>query len=181
MASDPARRSRFVVIGMIIIAVGLSAVLSYFMHARSVELVHDLDSPDAGVVSDSLIVMNQRHDPEGMDKAASLLKSDNADVWINAAIYLGGMEKGISVPYLIKAMGNVEDDRKNEIISDLTAITGQSLGGDAKAWRDWWISQHPTGSFLFNASQTLPTASPSSASPPTASPAHPDIATRAAP
>ncbi|MGD0463010.1 MAG: HEAT repeat domain-containing protein [Tepidisphaeraceae bacterium] len=176
MASDPERRSRIVVIVMIIVAVGGSVVLSYFMHASSAELVRHLDSADPGVVSDSLILLKDRRDPEGISKAAALLKSDNAEVWTNAAIYLGAMEKGTSVPYLIKAMGNVEDDRKNEIVSELTAITGQTFGGDANAWRDWWLAQHPTGSFLFNASQTLPAASL-----PTALPSHPDIEPRAAP
>ncbi len=127
-------------------------------------------------MSDSLILLKDRRDPEGLGKAADLVKSDDADVWTNAAMYLGAMEKGTSVPYLIKAMGDVEDDRKNEIVSELTVITGQSFGGDAKAWRDWWLAQHPAGSFLFNASQTLP-----SASSPTASPEHRDTATRGAP
>jgi HEAT repeats len=176
MASDPERRSRIVVIVMIIVAVGGSAVLAYFMHARSAELARSLDSTDTSVVNDSLILLTSRRDPEGIDKAGALLKSNDAEVRINAAIYLGIMEKESSVPYLIKAMGDVEDDRKNEIVSELTAITGQSFGGDAKAWRNWWVAQHPTGSFLFDPPQTLPTASS-----PTASPAHPDIATRAVP
>jgi hypothetical protein len=186
MGSDEHRRSRVLVIAMIVFAVGLSAVLAYFMHARSVELARELDSSDPAVVSDSLITMNQRHDPEGMEKAIALLKSDHAEVWINAAIYLGGMEKAESIPYLIKAMGDVEDDRKDEIVSDLTAITGQSFGGDANAWREWWLVQHPTGSFLLDStlpSASMPWAPPSTAasSMPTALPVHPDSATRGGP
>jgi hypothetical protein len=175
MASDPGRRSRMVVIAMIVVAIGGSALLAYFMHASSAELVRRLASDDPDVVSDSLILLKDRRDPEGLDKAATLLESDSADVRTNAAIYLGAMQKPNSIPYLIQAMGDVEDDRKNEIVSELSAITGQSFR-DAKSWRDWWHVQHPTGSFPFDVSQTLPTTSPA-----TALPARPDIATQAAP
>jgi hypothetical protein len=171
MGSDRSPRSRLVVIVIIVMAIGLSAALSYFMHLRSVELGRDLDSSDPIVVRDGLITLNERHDPVAIDKATDLLKSNNAGVWTNAAIYLGGLGKENSVPYLIKAMRHVENDRKDEIVSDLTAITGQSLGGNANAWRDWWITQHPTGSFRFDSSQTFPTASPE----------HPDSATQAGP
>ncbi len=155
MGSDRAWRSRVKVIFLIIVGIGGAATLSYFMHARSSELARDLDSPDPSVVNDGLIALKDRGDPAGMDKATALLKSDNTDTRIDAAIYLGELGKKDSVPYLIKAMREVEDDRKDEIVSELTSITGQSFGRNANGWRDWWLGQHP-GSFLFNAPQTLP-------------------------
>jgi hypothetical protein len=155
MGSDKSRRSRVVVIVMIIIAVGGAMALSYFMHARSRELARELDSADPSVVNDGLIALKDRVDPAGMVKAGAMLKSDDADIRINAAIYLGALGKKDSVPYLIEAMRHVEDDRKDEIVSELSSITGESFGRNANGWRDWWLGQHP-GSFLFNAPQTLP-------------------------
>ncbi len=155
MGSDTSWRGRIVVFGMIIVAVGLAATLSYFMHARSGELAHQLDSADSSIVNDGLIALKDRVDPAGMNKAAALLKSDDTDIRINAAIYLGALGKKDSVPYLIEAMREVEDDRKDEIVSELASITGESFGRNANGWRDWWLGQHP-GSFLFNAPQTLP-------------------------
>ncbi|HEY1921177.1 MAG TPA: HEAT repeat domain-containing protein [Tepidisphaeraceae bacterium] len=159
MASDPARLSKIIVIAMIIVAVGGAATLSYFMHARSTELAQGLDSPDPDVVNDNLIALKDRHDPIGMKKATSLLQSDNTETRVNAAIYLGALDKKDSVPYLIKAMREVEDDRKDEIVSELAAITGQAFGRNANGWRDWWLADHPADSLLFNSPQTTPSAS----------------------
>lgn len=152
MANDSAERGRWgrlTVIVLAVAAIGGAGALSYFMHLRSVELVRTLDSADPKIVSDGLIDLKDRGDPIGIDKATMLLKSDNPDVRIDAALYLGKLERPDSVPYLIEAMGDVEDDRQNEIVGELMEITGKSFGRNEAAWRSWWVSTHPQNPFRF--------------------------------
>jgi HEAT repeat protein len=152
MASDPTqndRSSRVTVIVMMVVMIGGAIVLTYFMHVRSAELVRNLDAADPDKVSDSLVLLKDRRDPDGIGKATRLLSSDNHDVWINAALYVGAMEKEISVPYLIKALRSADDRQADEIQSDLRSITGESLGG-ANAGRKWWLAKNPGSSFNFD-------------------------------
>ncbi|HEX4054000.1 MAG TPA: HEAT repeat domain-containing protein [Tepidisphaeraceae bacterium] len=152
MANDPAERRRWGPLTVILLAVGaivIAGALSYLMHLRSVELARTLDSADPTIVIDGLTALTDRGDPAGIEKATMLLKSDNQDVRLNAALYLGKLGKSDSVPYLIDEMSDVEDYRQNEIISDLMEITGKSFGQNVAAWRSWWVSTHPQNPFHF--------------------------------
>jgi len=149
MGDDSPERGRIVVIVMAVMMIGGAACLTYFMHVSSEELVGNLDSNNPDKVGDSLILLKDRRDPAGIGKAKILLKSDVADVWTNAALYLGVMGKAESIPYLVKALRTADPQAGHEISVDLTTMTGRDFGGNYEDWRGWWLSRNPGNSFDF--------------------------------
>ena len=142
MANKPAQTNRITVAVMVIIMIGFSAVLSYFMHKNSTTDAQRLDSNDPDTIIDGLSALKERHDPTGIAKATALLNSEKPDVWNNAALYLGAMGKTESIPYLIKALETADDERANEISLDLTEMTGELLGERYQPWKDWWVTKY---------------------------------------
>lgn len=142
MASN-SRRSRFVVIAMVILAIVGSILLTKAIHVSTAEHLRHLDSTDPDTVAYSLVILTDRRDPAGIEKAESLVKSDNPRIWMDAAIYLGAMGKPEAVPYLIKALPQADLDQGIEIVQELTQLTGKPFGNDVKGWEDWWGSQGP--------------------------------------
>src|SRR5579863_6444897 len=104
MGNDPPQRGRIVVIVMVVLMIGGSIALTYFMHKSSTQLVTNLDSPDSDKVGYSLEILKDRRDPAGIAKAKDLLQNNNPDIWQRAALYLGAMGKAESIPYLIKTL-----------------------------------------------------------------------------
>jgi hypothetical protein len=150
MGNDSPQRGRVVVIVMAVIMIAGAASLTYFMHVSSDELVGNLDSSDADKVGDSLILLKDRRDPAGIAKAKMLLRSDVADVWTNAALYLGAMGKAESIPYLVKALRTADGQTGHEISVDLTMMTGGDFGSNYQDWRAWWLSKNVGSSFDFD-------------------------------
>jgi hypothetical protein len=142
MANDP-RRSRIVVIVIAISAIALATALTMAIHVSTAEHVRHLDSSDPDTVAYSLVIITDRHDSAGIDKAETLIKSDNPIIWINAAIYLGEMGKSEALPYLIKAFPQADLDQGIQIVQELTQLTGQPFGNDVKGWQNWWRTAHP--------------------------------------
>ena len=137
MGNDPPQRGRIVVIGMVVIMIVGSALLTWAMHVPTARHLHDLDSTDPNIVSYSLVILKDRHDPAGIAKAETLLKSDDAQIRMNAARYLGAMGKPEAVPYLIQALSLADTDQALEMMDELTHLTGKPFGNDANAWTDW--------------------------------------------
>ncbi len=150
MGSDSPQRGRIVVIVMAIIMIVGAVSLTWFMHVSSDELVGNLDSANPDKVGDSLILLKDRRDPAGVAKAKALLNSDVADVWTNAAMYLGAMGKAESIPYLVKALRTADPQDGHEISVDLTMMTGRDFGGNFEDWRGWWLSKNGGSSFDFD-------------------------------
>jgi len=138
MGNDSPRRSRIVVIVMAVIMVAGSVLLTWAMHVPTARHLRDLDSSDPNIVSYSLVILKDRHDPAGIDKAETLLKSGDGQIRMNAARYLGAMGKTEAVPYLIQALSLADTDQALEMMDELTHLTGKPFGNDAKAWTDWW-------------------------------------------
>jgi len=138
MGNDSPRRSRIVVIVMAVIMVAGSVLLTWALHVPTARHLRDLDSADPNVESYSLVILKDRHDPAGIDKAETLLKSGDGQIRMNAARYLGAMGKTEAVPYLIQALSLADTDQALEMMDELTHLTGKPFGNDAKAWTDWW-------------------------------------------
>ena len=143
MAND-SRRSRIAVIVMAISAIALATALTMAIHVSSAEHVRHLDSTDPDTVAYSLVILKDRHDPAGIDRAEKLLKSDNPMIWINAAIYLGAMGKTEAEPYLIKALPQANLDQGIQVVQELTQLTHQPFGNDVKGWQTWWNQKQTT-------------------------------------
>jgi hypothetical protein len=150
MGSDSPQRGPIVVIVMAVMAIAGAACLTYFMHVSSDELVGNLDSTSPDKVGDSLILLKDRRDPAGITKAKTLLNSDVADIWTNAALYLGAMGKAESIPYLVKALRTADPQDGHEISVDLTMMTGQDFGVKYEDWRAWWSGKNAGSSFDFD-------------------------------
>lgn len=150
MGNDPPKRGPIVVIVMAILMIVGAASLTFVMHVSSAELVRNLDSKDPDKVGDSLILLKDRREPEGIARAKTLLNSDAAEVWSNAAYYLGAMGKSESIPYLIKALRTADAEEGREISLDLTAMTGNDFGNKYGDWRDWWERKNPGSDFDFD-------------------------------
>jgi len=150
MGNDSPKRGPIVVIVMAVIMIAGAASLTWFMHVSSDELVGNLDSTNPDKVGDSLILLKDRRDPAGITEAKALLQSNVADVWTNAALYLGAMGKAESIPYLVKALRTADEQTGHEISVDLTSMTGQDFGGNFKDWRGWWLSKNSGSSFDFD-------------------------------
>jgi len=139
MDNNSPQRGRIVVIAMVVLMLGGSAALTYFMHRSSTQLVASLDSSDPDKVSSGLESLKNRRDPAGINKAKDLLKSDNPDIWQSAALYLGAMGKGESIPYLIKTLQTAQGPELHEISVDLTTLTGRDFGTHFDDWQKWWL------------------------------------------
>ena len=150
MGDDSRQRGPIVVLVMAVIMIAGAVSLTWFMHVSSGELVRNLDSSNQDKVGDSLILLKDRRDPAGIAKAKTLLNSDVADVWTNAALYLGAMGKAESIPYLVKALQTADPQDAHEISVDLTMMTGRDFGTNFKDWRQWWLSKNPASSIDFD-------------------------------
>ena len=138
MGNEPPQRGRIVAIVMFTVMIVGSVLLTWAMHVPTARHLRDLDSTDPNVVSYSLVILKDRHDPAGIAKAETLLKSDDEQIRMNAARYLAAMGKPEAVPYLIQALPLADTDQAIEMLDELTHLTGKPFGNDAKAWADWW-------------------------------------------
>lgn len=142
MAND-SRRGRIVVIVIVIGSILGALVLTKAIHVSTADYVKHLDSSDPDTVSYALVILKDRADPAGVDKAENLVKSDNPQIWINAAIYLGTLGKSDAVPYLVKALPQADLDQGIQIVQQLKQFTGMPFGNDVNAWQTWWKTTHP--------------------------------------
>jgi HEAT repeat protein len=122
MAND-SRRGRIVVIAIVVSAIALAILLTKVIHVSSADYVKHLDSNDPDTVSYALVILKDRNDPAGVDRAENLVKSDNPQIWINAAIYLGALGKSDAVPYLVKALPQADLDQGIQIVQQLKRFT----------------------------------------------------------
>jgi hypothetical protein len=118
-------------------------------------LVRNLQSSDTDLQRESLGVLTDRRDPATLSPALPLLKSNDAYVWFNAALYLGSLNRQEAVPYLIKGLRHQASRSWGDCDSDLTAITGQNFGTDFKKWHEWWEKSHPKSGFDFDSNLGL--------------------------
>lgn len=142
MAND-SRRGPIVVIAIVISAIALAILLTKIIHVSSAQYVRHLESNDPDTVSYALVILKDRNDPAGIDKTENLVQSDNPQISINAAIYLGAMGKPEALPYLFKALPQADLDQGIQIVQQLKRFTGKPFGNDVIAWENWWKTQHP--------------------------------------
>ncbi len=142
MAND-SRRGPIVVIAIVVSAIVIAILLTKVIHVSSAEYVRHLDSNDPDTVSYALMILKDRSDPAGVDKAENLVKNDNPQIWINAAVYLGALGKSDAVPYLVKALPQADLDQGIQIVQQLKQFTGMPFGNDVNGWESWWKNAHP--------------------------------------
>jgi HEAT repeat protein len=142
MAND-SRRGRIVVIAIVVSVIALAILLTKVIHVSSADYVKHLDSNDPDTVAYALVILKDRNDPAGIDKAENLVKSDNPQIWINAAVYLGAIGKSDAVPYLVRALTQADLDQGIQIVQQLKQFTGMPFGNDVNAWEGWWNRTHP--------------------------------------
>jgi hypothetical protein len=130
------------------VAVSLLAIRRGGRHV-SPRIVEGLKSDDAERVGKSLRALTESEDPVAVPQALPLLRSDDAYVWINAALYLGAVRRPEAVPYLIKAGLKKCEWAYSGARKSLTAITGQDFGTDFPRWREWWEKTNPGAAFDF--------------------------------
>ena len=113
-------------------------------------LVQNLEGSDPDLQRESLAVLTDRKDASGVSAALPLLKSDDAYVWFNAALYLGSLNRREAVPYLIKGLRHHAWRAHQDCANDLVILTGQNLGTDFEKWHQWWKISHPASGFDFD-------------------------------
>jgi HEAT repeat protein len=131
-------------------------------------LVANLKCADVNVQRESLGALARSVDPAGLDAALPLLKSRDAYVWLNAALYVGSLKRPEAVPYLIKGLRHYAWHAHPQIAAQLTAITGQKFGPSYQPWRNWWDATSGQIPFDFDNNlggfdRPVPTTAPASA------------------
>lgn len=112
-------------------------------------VAQNLDDETGSLVYSSLGVLANRRYAGAQPKARELLQSTDEYTWFNAALYLGKLRDPAAVPYLIKGLRHPAHIAHAEAVADLQAITGQTIGNDFAAWRQWYVTQHPDQQFDF--------------------------------
>lgn len=112
-------------------------------------IAQNLDDETGSLVFSSLSVLADRRYTGAQAKARELLRSSDEYAWFNAALYLGKLGDSAAVPYLIKGLRHPAHMAHAEAVADLQAITGQAIGNDFEAWRQWYVTQHPGQQFDF--------------------------------
>jgi len=115
----------------------------------SSQLARNIAGADSNLQRESLSILAGRKDPGAVERAIELLRSDDDYVWLNAAHYVGAVNRPEAVPYLIKALRHTAWRSDNERLSYLSQITGENFGTDFKAWSNWWTVANPGASFDF--------------------------------
>ena len=115
----------------------------------SSQLARNIAGPDPDLQRESLSILADRKDPGAVERAIELLRSDDDYVWLNAAHYVGALNRPEAIPYLIKAFRHTAWRSDNESLSYLSQITGENFGTDFKAWSNWWTVANPSASFDF--------------------------------
>ena len=101
------------------------------------------------LVYSSLGVLADRQYAGAQARARELLQSGDEYTWFNAALYLGKLRDPAAVPYLIKGLRHPAHMAHAEAVADLQAMTGQTIGNDFEAWRQWYVTQNPGEEFDF--------------------------------
>jgi hypothetical protein len=175
--ADPAKRHsrvlRLSVLAVVVVLVGVG-LYALWDHATRSELgmtflsfispslmptnrlVQNIQGSDPDLRRESLAILTDRKDPAGLSAALPLLKSDDAYVWFNAALYLGSLNRQEAVPFLIKGLRHYASRAHQDCANDLSAITGQNFGTDFQKWRDWLEKTHPSSGFDFDSNLGRP-------------------------
>lgn len=98
---------------------------------------------DMGKVYDAYYVLAKRNDPIAISHAFQDLNSKDAYLWLNAASYLGKLQRSESIPYLIKALRHSAYLSAPERAEMLQAMTGEQIGVDFVRWREWYEARQP--------------------------------------
>jgi hypothetical protein len=112
-------------------------------------IVRNLEADTGSLVSGSLDVLAERKYAGAQTRGRELLRSRDEYVWFSAALYLGKLGDSAAVPYLIKGLRHPAWRAHAQVVVELQALTGQAIGNDFEAWRQWWVAQHPGESFNF--------------------------------
>ena len=86
-------------------------------------------------------ILKDRNSDAAIPEGLRDLKSKDAYVWLNAALYLGSRKRPEAVPYLIKALRHSAWRSDEETVRLLQGLTGQTFGNEFKKWRDWYETQ----------------------------------------
>ena len=113
-------------------------------------LADNLQGSDSDLQRESLGILAERKDPAAVTAALPLLKSNDPYVWLNAALYLGSVNRQEAVPYLIKGLRHYAWRAQGECANDLSTITGKNFGTDFQKWHEWWEATHPNSGFDFD-------------------------------
>ena len=103
--------------------------------------MQNLDLPDYRRY-DAYQALGRSKSPIAVDRAIRDLRSDDDYLWLNAAIYLGHLNRVEAVPYLIKALRHTASYSDDERVALLQRITGESYGANFEQWQGWWLKTH---------------------------------------
>ncbi len=137
------------IIGLAVIQFSAPGLLSPHLLAYNLRRGSDL------LKRETLALLQIRADYRWNREAVALLESENRDVWLGAAAYLGNGGRQEAIPHLIKALLYDSIGLRADLARLLERLTGMNHGEDFSAWHDWWISQHG-GSFDFFTDSPLP-------------------------
>jgi len=98
---------------------------------------------DMGNVYDAYYILAKRNDPIAISHALQDLNSKDAYLWLNAASYLGKLQRSEAIPYLIKALRHSAYLSAPERAEMLQAMTGEPIGVDFVRWREWHEANYP--------------------------------------
>ena len=112
-------------------------------------LARRLSSENGDTVRNALYLLEERRDPAGKDQARKLLLSDDDYIWFNAALYLGAIGDGASIPYLIKGLKHPASRAYDDVAACLELLTTQKFGKDQKKWINWWKETNSDSDFDF--------------------------------
>jgi hypothetical protein len=104
-------------------------------------LVDDVKSPDPERQLEALAMLKGRGDASVVPMALTLLKSNDDNVWFNAALYLGANNRPEAIPYLIKGLRHTAMMADPETSSLLVTLTGQNFGTAFSTWQAWYLQQ----------------------------------------
>lgn len=111
--------------------------------ASSQELVSLLANDGPEAVITELGKLAEAGDASGVAGARKLLESEDDEVWITAAAYLGSLGKREAVPYLIKALAYPDSEPHPYAADFLREITAESYGENYGRWAAWYRSNPP--------------------------------------
>lgn len=113
------------------------------------QLVNFLNSSDPLILGSSLTLLEHRRHAAGREGAVRLLTNPDPSVWYAAALYLGSLGDGRSVPYLIRGLDHRSWRSRPRVVGYLKDLTLHDIGENKEDWIKWWTAHHAGKTFDF--------------------------------